>query len=290
MSDKLPEVAPVAEPTVVDSPRWQARQAKRQRRVERFEHVRELHRQGQSIRGITRELSMKCKTVRRYLRRETCPDWDTGRRRASGLDAHREWIDGQLSEGNTNASALHRELATRGGTFSLGTVGRYVARRKAALGIKPSRGGAVKPSTSTIAQESQPTKPSVPSARRLSFDWIRRPEDRKPEAQTRVATLSASNDAIAAALAMAGEFADLIRKRPTVTFDEWLTRAEQCPSPELRGFADGIRRDEPAVRAAITETWSNGQVEAQVNRLKTIKRQMYGRAGFALLRARVIHA
>jgi transposase len=61
-------------------------------------------------------------------------------------------------------------------------------------------------------------------------------------------------------------------------------------NPELRRFAEGIRRDEAAVLAAVTQPWSNGPVEGHVNRLKTVKRQMYGRAGFILLRARVVRA
>jgi transposase len=69
---------------------------------------------------------------------------------------------------------------------------------------------------------------------------------------------------------------------------DWLMRAEACSCPETRQFADGIRRDEAAVSAAVTDRWSNGPVEGHVNRLKTIKRQMYGRAGFTLLRARVV--
>jgi transposase len=69
---------------------------------------------------------------------------------------------------------------------------------------------------------------------------------------------------------------------------EWLSRAEVSPCPEVRQFAEGIRRDESAVNAAVTTRWSNGPVEGHVNRLKTIKRQMYGRAGFALLKARVV--
>jgi transposase len=70
--------------------------------------------------------------------------------------------------------------------------------------------------------------------------------------------------------------------------NDWLTRGEASPSPEVRRFAEGIRRDEAAVLAAVTEPWSNGPVEGHVNRLKTIKRQMYGRDGFVLLRARVV--
>jgi transposase len=71
---------------------------------------------------------------------------------------------------------------------------------------------------------------------------------------------------------------------------EWLTRGEASPDPALRRFAEGIRRDEASVQAAVTQKWSNGPVEGHVNRLKTIKRQMYGRAGFVLLRARVLNA
>ena len=68
-------------------------------------------------------------------------------------------------------------------------------------------------------------------------------------------------------------------------FDGWRREAEvRALSP----FAAGIRRDEDAVRAALSEPWSSGQVEGQVNRLKAIKRTMYGRAGFELLRARVL--
>ena len=89
---------------------------------------------------------------------------------------------------------------------------------------------------------------------------------------------------------LADEFAALIRKQSSGTVSAWLTRGETAQSPELRRFAEGIRSDEAAVHAAVTEAWSNGPVEGHVNRLKTIKRQMYGRAGFVLLRARVLNA
>ena len=82
----------------------------------------------------------------------------------------------------------------------------------------------------------------------------------------------------------------MIRKQSSVTLKEWLSRAEVSPCPEISNFAEGIRRDESAVNAAIITHWSNGPVEGQVNRLKMIKRQMFGRAGFALLKARVVNA
>jgi len=92
------------------------------------------------------------------------------------------------------------------------------------------------------------------------------------------------------ALDILDEFTGLVRKQSTETLKEWLSRAEVHPCPEVRRFAEGIRRDESAVNDAITTRWSNGSVEGHVNRLKTIKRQMYGRAGFTLLRLRVLDA
>jgi transposase len=79
----------------------------------------------------------------------------------------------------------------------------------------------------------------------------------------------------------------MVRQRSGGPLADWLAKAEQSSCAEIRGFAAGVRRDEAAVSAALTEPWSNGPVEGHVNRLKLIKRQMYGRAGFQLLRARV---
>jgi transposase len=59
--------------------------------------------------------------------------------------------------------------------------------------------------------------------------------------------------------------------------------------PELHRFAAGIQRDKAAVLAALSLAWSNGPVEAQVQKLKLVKRQMFGRATFDLLRQRVLH-
>ncbi len=86
------------------------------------------------------------------------------------------------------------------------------------------------------------------------------------------------------------EFVALVRRERTTPLADWLSKAETSPSAQVRGFAQGIRQDEAAVSAALTQPWSQGQVEGQVNRLKTIKRSMYGRASFRLLRRRVLQA
>ena len=137
---------------------------------------------------------------------------------------------------------------------------------------------------------SQSPAPAPPSARQLSFQWARRAEKRKPPEQGRLDAIRALGDELTAALDLADAFAGLIRKQSTGTLSEWLSRGEASPDPALRRFAEGICSDEASVQAAVTQKWSNGPVEGHVNRLKTIKRQMYGRAGFVLLRARVLAA
>jgi transposase len=70
----------------------------------------------------------------------------------------------------------------------------------------------------------------------------------------------------------------------------WLERADASGVPEVRSFAAGLRRDRAAVDAALTLAWSNGQTEGQINRLKVLKRQMYGRAKLDLLEKRFLYA
>jgi transposase len=85
-------------------------------------------------------------------------------------------------------------------------------------------------------------------------------------------------------------FAALVRKQGGTALKDWQEQAVKGASIELRRFAEGLGRDQAAVQAALDERWSNGPVEGHINRLKTIKRQMYGRAGLPLLRARVLYA
>lgn len=278
-----PTTPPPALPTppepVRPTRRQEARQARRQRRVARYEHVRELHRQGKSVRGIARELRMSVRTVVGYLRGGRCPDWQPGRSRPTGLDRFREHIDRRLGEGCRNAAELHRELAASGCRASSASVRRFVSRRLAAAGQKRERINAA-----------VPPAPQPPSAKVLSFEFLRRAADRKPEAQARMEALQRADAELTEALGLAATFAALVRGEAAGTLAEWLGRAEQLSCPELRRFAEGLRQDEAAVAAALTGRWSNGPVEGQVNRLKTIKRQMYGRAGLPLLRARVRQA
>ena len=90
--------------------------------------------------------------------------------------------------------------------------------------------------------------------------------------------------------ALAQEFTRIVRERSSTKFNEWLRSAMQSKLKEFVSFAQGLSEDYGAVMNALRYEWSNGQLEGQINRLETIKRQTYGRANFDLLRARVLHS
>lgn len=103
-------------------------------------------------------------------------------------------------------------------------------------------------------------------------------------------TLLQADTSLATPLTLAQRFIALLRTRRAEELPLWFETVRAAPFPELHAFVQGLEADRSAVFAAFTLPYSNGPVEGHVNRLKTLKRQMYGRAGFALLRARVLHS
>ena len=97
-----------------------------------------------------------------------------------------------------------------------------------------------------------------------------------------------ANPMIVRAYNLGQAFGRIVRQRYSKALDAWLQGAKESGIAELRSLATSLKRDKAAVAAALSLPWSNGQVEGQINRLKLIKRQMYGRAKFELLRRRVL--
>lgn len=140
-----------------------------------------------------------------------------------------------------------------------------------------------------------PPRPPQPAGKRCAprqvAIWLCRAPEILPEAnRAYLDALAAANPALAATRALARAFVALLRARDATALVPWLARAEASDVREFRDFAAGLHRDQAAIAAALTEPWSSGQVEGQVNRLKLLKRGMYGRAGFALLRRRFLLA
>jgi transposase len=265
------------------SAREQARRAKKQAREERHRLVRELRDQGVSIRATARRLGVSNKMVIRYRRQETCPDWKPGRRGPTRVDSYESDVEQWIGGGGRNTKELHRLLGEKGCQAGYDAVRRFVNRIVGSTGRPGRRTGDV-----------TPPPPPVPSARKLSFELVCPPKPKPEDGTTGQNAEPRPSDRLRAGIAdpakawdVASGLVRMIRKEVSQPLSDWLTKAEGSGVSELRTFAKSLREDESAVAAAPTESWSNGPVEGQVNRLKLIERSMDGRAGWRLLRARV---
>ncbi len=129
-----------------------------------------------------------------------------------------------------------------------------------------------------------------PTAKNVAALFMRREGMLNAEQKEYLDRLCASDAALADARRLTQDFAGMARNLEGEKLDVWLGEAEASEAQVMKKFAAGLRKDLEAVRAGLTEEWSNGPVEGFVNKLKLVKRQGYGRAGFELLRARVLAA
>jgi transposase len=277
---------PVITPPPLPEPRSLTRaerrkQANRDRRRRRYEQTIALHRQGISLRAIARSTGLSRRTVRRFLRSGGFPE-RAGRRYPSRLDPFARELHRRWDEGCRNATTLFRELQQKGFTGSYSTVSRRVTGWRTPT--RPIH-------TATTTPPGERKKARCPSPRRVAWLLTVKRADLDTGQQTFRRALRARCPVLKTAGALARWFARMVRKRQAHKLHAWIARAcaKHAP-PELRRFAQGLLADLPPIEAALTLPWSNGQVEGQINRLKLIKRQMYGRANFDLLRIRFLHA
>ena len=251
--------------------------AKQQRRLQRYQEVRSRHQQGQSLRQIARQMQLSWRIVRRYVQSDHCPDWQPGRMGPSQAAGHRERIDAWLAQGNRNVAELHRQLQGESPNLRYDVLRRFVNRRLALQGEQRQRVNAA-----------QAVVPPPPSPRELSFWVLVKAEQRSDSQRSQLERLRTSDARLAEAVGLLEGFAALVRKQPGTSLQQWQQAAAGSGCAEMRRFAAGLKQDK-AVEAALQQRWSNGPVEGQVNRLKTIKRPMDGRASFELLRRRVLN-
>jgi transposase len=187
------------------------------------------------------------------------------------------YLDERLAAGCRNARLLYQELRERGYAGGYDQVRRAIRKRTGMNGRRRLRG----PIPQRVAE--------VPSPRRLSFIIARRPDRRCDAGRAQTERLRSAGGPVGAAVGLGEQFASAVRDRSVPGLEAWLVSAEASGLPEFRGLARSMRQDEAAVRAGVAGAWSNGQVEGSVSRLKAIKRQMFGRAGFDLLKARILN-
>jgi transposase len=259
--------------------------ARREHRLARYEEAVRRHQAGESIRAIGLAMNLDRRTVRSFVHADAFPERAQRARVPSLLDAHRQYLVARTAEGCRNAMRLWRELRARGFTGGRSIVRDAVAQLR---GTSRDGGGQLHAVAAAVR------KISPPSARRACawvLGWEKRKlaQDERSDRRRFVETLCRIEPAIAEARSLALRFMGLVRRHDLDGFDRWLPQARACAVPDMQRFAAGLETDLSAVRAAFSSSWSSGQVEGQINRLKYLKRQMYGRAKLDLMRIRVLH-
>ena len=227
---------------------------------------------------------MNKKTVRTFAESEQFPESRQRSDRGRKLSRYLPYLHAQWTAGEHNIAHLYQELSTQGYHGSETSVRNYLTSLREEIG-PPRRLRRYSP---PVSRERKRALHMAVSSRHATWLVLRRPEDHKPEDQQNLDLVMQAHAQVKAACVLAQAFALMIRTRSAEALDPWLKEASSSEVPELHSFAAGIQRDHAAVLAALTYPWSQGQVEGQVHRLKLLKRQSYGRAGFDLLRHRVL--
>jgi transposase len=265
----------------------QQRAAQRQaRRQALHQQAWALHREGWTAPAIAQHVGMSLRTVQRDLRTATF----AGRKRRrdlgdSVLNPYKAYLLERWNAGCYTAMRLFRDLRQRGYAGGYGVVAAYARRLRQAQGLPPGHRCAHQPLPAVAEPPCQPLTP-----RRATWLVLRREEKRTEAEAQQLAQLRAQQAEVAEAVDLAQDFATLVRQRQPAQLDPWLQRATTSTLEALQRFASGLRDDYEAVKAGVTLPWSTGPVEGHINRLKMLKRQMFGRARLDLLSRRFVGA
>jgi transposase len=239
---------------------------------QRYEQVQALKAEGKTITTVMRELRLAPGTARRYYRAASVDEVVAGTLTGwpSKLDDHKPFLHQRWNSGCTNIGQLHREITAQGYRGSYGTVYAY---------LRPFKGLAAPPAV-----------PAPPKVRHITSWILRDPASLDDDEQDSLTSVRAQCPHLDALASHVTEFAKILTGRRGEQLDAWIAQASAGDQPDLRSFITGLKRDYQAVLNGLTLPYSSGKVEGNVNRIKMLKRQMYGRARFDLLRQRVLLA
>ena len=238
---------------------------------ERYAEIRGRLDAGESLSAISRVTGLDRKTVQRFARAGSAEELlGKATSRESKLDKFTPYLHQRWNEGVTDAAVLHAELREQGWAGSEQTVRRYV---------RPFRQALAAPGPAL----------AVPKTRQITRWLLTRPDHLQAGEQAQLQAVRARCPHIDALAGHVTAFAEMMTARTgSRDLEAWLAAVEADDQAGLRSLAVGIRHDQQAVTNGLTLHWNSGKVEGTVNKIKMIKRQMYGRAGFDLLRKRVI--
>jgi transposase len=260
--------------------------ARRAQRVACYQQVWMYHRQGWTLDAMAHQVGLSRRTVQRYLQSPTFPERQPrhGRDR-SLLDPYKATLLAGWNSGCRNGSHLFRMIRRQGFRGQYGMVALYVRRMRQAQRLAPWQRRSTQP---LPAVTDAPRRPLTP---RRAIWLVLCPSERSTEQDHhQLAQLTEQAPELAEAVALAQDFAGLVRRRQPAPLDPWLARAATSALPPFRRFARGLREDYAAVQAGVTLPWSQGPIEGPINRLKMLKRQMCGRARLDLRARRLLLA
>lgn len=273
--------ASVSQRSKVSSAAWS------HRACERYHEIHRLHAEKIGVVTIARLLNVSRPTVYRYLQMREPPTRSkiaVGERHV--VEPWKPYLVQQWNAGHRNALHLWRDIRDNHGyTHSPRTVARFVEVLRRDSGTpRTFRSVAAQPLYAVDTEQKRPL--TALQAQRL---WKSDPEQRSTWLEEYRLALCERDTGLARAYTLTQSFCEMVRKRAGNKLDDWLADAHASEVAQLVGFAKGLERDYAAVKNGLTLKWSNGQTEAQVHRLKLLKRQTYGQAGFELLRKRVLY-
>jgi transposase len=207
------------------------------------------------------------------------------KQRSRLIDPYKPYLLARWQQGCRTGSQLERELRAQGYKESPRALYRYLATLEPAVNSAAKRG-----SSSAMKQPASPPNPLLAlSVQQATWLFFRKADELKPEERERLQQLRQASPEIETAYQLVEQFLRMVRERSGEQLATWLAEVQASQLRAFDSFVTGVQQDQDAVLAGLTLPWSTGPVEGQVNRLKLMKRSMYGRANFDLLKLRVLH-
>jgi transposase len=262
-----------------------AQQVRQAERRERYESIMALFKQGMMSADIAMRMGMPERTVRHWLSRGT-PYSRPRRQRTRLLDPYHTYLLQRWNQGCHNGSQLEAELRAKGYNGSQRAVYRFLAT------LGPSAFPLRRHAVSQKSQNASLTSPNplrTMSVQQVTWLFFRKPDELKKEELENLRLLRQASPRIATAYHLVEQFLQMVRERTGEHLDGWLGAVKASQLEAFESFVTGVQQDKDAVLAGLTLPWSTGPLEGHVNRLKLIKRSMYGRAEVDLLKLRVLY-
>lgn len=248
--------------------------ARRSERSARYEQAVELNRLGKPPQEIAKILGVTGRTIQRWLKADTFPDAKRRRRRPGSFEIYASYVLSRWQAGERNGLAIYRDIKEQGYDGSERTVYRY---------LEPLKQAEVKASIDVHRLQKFTASTAI-------WLFVCDPETLGPIEKQDLEMFCLASSQLKQAYDLLQDFLFMVHKREGRRLGAWLAKVAESGLPELQSFASGIEKDKDAVQAGLTWPINNGMIEGHVTKLKLIKRQGYGKAGFPLLRKRVLHA